>query len=827
MDGRRKRAPRERRVSGGDGGVSSRSTEVSRVHAGEEVGGRTLADAEAEIARLRTRLARLESAEAERRTAEDSLRRHTGFLETLLDTIPSPVFYKDNAGRYLGCNQAFAERVLGLPKAAIVGKRLQDLETVMPHALAEVYREHDERLFDDPGVQVYESQVQTAGGTLRDVVFHKATFEDGCGEIVGIVGIIVDVTEQKRIENELRKHRDQLDELVAQRTTQLADANARLHAEIGERERARDALRSSEERYRRLVETMNDGLFAQNAEGVITYANQALAEMLGYRTEELIGHAITEFMDADNARVFDAQFSERRKGRAAAYELSWCRADGREITTIMSPRAVQGADGRFAGSFVVVTDITQRRIAERQLRKSEERFAKAFWACPDSVVLTRLDDGTVLDANDGFFRTMGYRRDDVIGKSSLALNNWVDPEDRKLFVQMLRQTGECERMQTAFRTREGRAIPAIVSARLIEIDGEACVLSISRDLRDKIESENATRRSEARLRALIDNLPFDVWALDLHGRYVLQNAHSRAAWGNVLGKRPEELDLPPDLLAEWIEEDRRALDGEVVRTERTVERGGTSRVLANIIAPIVVDNETHGVLGVSMDVTDVRTAERRIRASEQRFEAVADYTCDWESWFGPDGTLRWMNRAVAAHTGYSIDECQRIDGFPVAIVHPDDRTLFNEAFAEACNGAAGGRVTFRIVRRDGQVATMEALWQPIYAAERACLGHRWSIRDIGARVADSDDTAQLRRQLESLTGQLRTLRGLLPVCTQCGRMRDDVDFWSEVEHYVRAHGDALRGLSICPACEQDDADSTSSTRLSARPSRDVDDASAP
>ena len=131
---------------------------------------------------------------------ENALRKHFLFLETLIDTIPNPIFYKNIKGEYTGCNDAFAA-YMGILKEEILGKTVYDLS---PNELADVYKKTDQELFDHPGVQVYEAQIRYANGTLHDVVFNKATFTDEYGNVSGLVGVILDVTDRKQAERRQR-----------------------------------------------------------------------------------------------------------------------------------------------------------------------------------------------------------------------------------------------------------------------------------------------------------------------------------------------------------------------------------------------------------------------------------------------------------------------------------------------------------------------------------------------------------------------------------------------------------------------------------------------
>ncbi|HLA79491.1 MAG TPA: ATP-binding protein [Vicinamibacteria bacterium] len=136
-----------------------------------------------------------------------------------------------------------------------------------------------------------------------------------------------------------------------------------------------------------------------------------------------------------------------------------------------------------------------------------------------------------------------------------------------------------------------------------------------------LEREEALRRSEALMRAFLESIPFDCWATDQDGRYVLQNSASVAHWGRRLGRTPAELDLPPPLLARWEENNARALGGEVVRGEVVLLQEGQERTYYNVIAPIWDGGRVRGTVGVNIDVSDRKRLEEQLRQA-QKMEAV-------------------------------------------------------------------------------------------------------------------------------------------------------------------------------------------------------------
>src|ERR1019366_5919589 len=185
----------------------------------------------------------------ERKRAEEALEDQARFLAnlaqflgSLMEAIPAPVFYKDVEGRYLGCNQAF-EKNLGVSREQIIGKTVYE---VAPRDLAEVYHQADEELLKRPGSQNYESSLLYADGTRHQVIFYKATYQDAEGEVSGLIGVILDITEHKRAEEQIQL---------------LADA----------------------------VQSSQDMICITDPENRFTFANRAFLQTYGYTAEEIMG----------------------------------------------------------------------------------------------------------------------------------------------------------------------------------------------------------------------------------------------------------------------------------------------------------------------------------------------------------------------------------------------------------------------------------------------------------------------------------------------------------------------------------------------------------
>ena len=158
------------------------------------------------------------------KAAEALVLRERNFLETLIEATPTPVFYKDRQGHYLGCNDAFL-KTTGRTREEVIGKTVFD---VAPRRVAQEYADRDEALYAHPGRQVYDYVVHQADGGVRHVIFHKATFRNPHGEVAGLIGVVLDVTELKQAEQSLQDLNLQLEAHVAARTDELKQAMGKL-----------------------------------------------------------------------------------------------------------------------------------------------------------------------------------------------------------------------------------------------------------------------------------------------------------------------------------------------------------------------------------------------------------------------------------------------------------------------------------------------------------------------------------------------------------------------------------------------------------------------
>ncbi len=149
-----------------------------------------------------------------------------------------------------------------------------------------------------------------------------------------------------------------------------------VHTEdLSERKKAEKKLRISEERFRMLVENMNEGLNICDNSGIVTYVNRKFLEMIGYAKKEVIGRSVIDFIEEGEREKYWQKIQERKKGGRTPYEITYIRKNGEKIIASVSPEPLFDKKGKFVGSYGVITDLTKRRLMEKKLRRSQETLS--------------------------------------------------------------------------------------------------------------------------------------------------------------------------------------------------------------------------------------------------------------------------------------------------------------------------------------------------------------------------------------------------------------------------------------------------------------------
>ncbi|HEY9594246.1 MAG TPA: PAS domain S-box protein, partial [Spirochaetia bacterium] len=232
-------------------------------------------------------------------------------------------------------------------------------------------------------------------------------------------------------------------------------------------------------------------LLVRERDGSIVGANHAASEFYGYSREQLCRMNIADINQLPRSEIAEKMAATKRDGRRHFVFPHKLQSGQVRIVDVYSHSvAVQGSDLLLS----IIHDISDRVRAERALVQSEAKFSKAFHASPDSININRLEDGLYLEINEGFTRTTGYTPEDVSGRSSMSsdLGIWANDSDRERLVAALRKCGEAD-IIAPFRRKDGSVLIGAMSARIIDIDGVPCVLSVTRDITERAKAEEQVR----------------------------------------------------------------------------------------------------------------------------------------------------------------------------------------------------------------------------------------------------------------------------------------------------------------------------------------------
>jgi PAS domain S-box-containing protein len=397
--------------------------------------------------------------------------------------------------------------------------------------------------------------------------------------------------------------------------------------DITERKLVEEALRESEERFRTLVETMRDGLGVQDENGLITYVNERACELSGYSREELIGRPAMELIDEPDREIFAEEFSRRQRGEAHSYEVKWIGKGGRKIAAIVSSAPIVDAEGKFEGSFAVITDITARKRSEEALRESEERY-RAVVDTQTDLVCRFLPDGTLTFVNEAICRFLGRKREEIIGQS---FYQYVHPDDR----EETRRNLESLSVENPLGMNEEKVILPSGEHRWLEWKNQALFddggrfiefQAVGRDTTEHKAAVEKLRASEERHRLLLEASPDPIVVYDIDGcaTYVNTAFVNTFGWSSreLLGKR---IDFVPE--ENWPETRvaiDRMLQGEKIQSFETRRMTKQGKILDIQISSSLFSDaggEPTGNIVILRDVSERKKVEDALRRREADLEA--------------------------------------------------------------------------------------------------------------------------------------------------------------------------------------------------------------
>jgi PAS domain S-box-containing protein len=393
---------------------------------------------------------------AERQQAESEIQRSYNLLRTVLESTADGIFVRDFEGRYVMVNPA-AARIAKMSVREMVGKK--DPE-ILPTEIARQIMEKDREIITSGETQRFEEDALVAG-ELRTLQVTKSCWRDGLGSVIGIVGVVQDITERKALEREL-------------------------------------VLRQA--RFDAFFKTANAGMVILDRELRYVQINETLAELNGPSVAEHVGKTVGEVLP-HLAPILEPMYRRMLATGEPALneEISGYtpKEPGVLRHWIASHFPLPGEDG-FIGIGGVVIEITARKRAESALQEQIRQNQLILQSTLDGFFKLRLD-GQVLEVNPAFSAIVGYSREELLGMKISELEAQETPEETARHIERVIQTGS-DRFQTKHRRKDGLIVDLEISASFVEIGCDRFIFCFARDITERVRAEKALRQSEQALR---------------------------------------------------------------------------------------------------------------------------------------------------------------------------------------------------------------------------------------------------------------------------------------------------------------------------------------
>jgi len=654
----------------------------------------------------------------ERKRAENALEESERRYRLLVHALPAAVYTCDAEGRVALFNQAAVELWGREPRPGddqwcgsyrIFTTRGEPLPLDQcPMAVT---------LREGRAVRGAEVIIERPAGERRHVLPYPEPLFDDDGRLVGAVNMLIDITDMRRAEADLKESRDVLT---------LAMRAGRMGAWWRDLDTGR--VWWSEE----LVDLfgMPPGYQPGPGGGIFDFIHD--------EERETMRLAVDRALETGDDYVVEFRF------RHATGEWRWMEGRGRAVT---------GAAGRPARLYGLGIDITDRKLAEQ-----DRAFLAAIVAHSDDAIVSKSLAGIITSWNDAAQRLFGYTADEAVGHPMTTLIPHGRRDEESRILARIRCGERVEPYDTARLTKDGRTIDVSVAVSPLRDEAGRVIgaSNVSHDITERKRTEAALRRSEMNFRALADNMSQLAWMCDVLGHAEWYNRRwyefTGTTWEEMKGDGWRKIQHPAhaERVARTLE---RARESEDIWEDIFPLRGrdGEYRWFLSRAVPIR-DAEGRIVrwFGTNTDITEQREAAERVRASEERFRLMADASpaLIWMS--GPDKKRTWFNRPWLEFTGRAMDQ-ELGDGWTSA-VHPEDLARCTDAYASSFDERRESRVEFRLRRHDGQFRWLLDHARPLHAGG-AFTGYIGSCIDVTDQVLARQSLERQQSLLEEAVYQ--------------------------------------------------------------------------
>jgi PAS domain S-box-containing protein len=509
--------------------------------------------------------------------------------------------------------------------------------------------------------------------------------------------------------------------------------------DISSRRQAEAAIKKSEERFRTLLSNAPIPMSLSTMDGVFVEVNDEFSTVTGYAREEVLGRTPVQVgMSADAARLRELLAVLADRGGFDG-EPTYTMKDGSR-RTFLGRGTMLRLDG-VPHVLVGMVDITERRKMEQRLRESEESFRAIFQISGVALTLSRVDDGTIVLANDEFLRAAGRAREEVVGRTTQEVGLFRDPDLRRELLEILARDGRHQREIEVSHPEGVRTF--LWSGAIVDIEGVPHLLGASLDITSRQHAEAKLRASEEFFRAAfqVSGVALSLSSM-AEGRIVEVNDEFLRVAGlgreEVIGRTVRELNIYPDpaLRSKFMEGYLR--DGKLSGEYTFRLPGGEVRQFLWSGVMVDLGGKSH-LLVAATDITERRVAEIALAESEDRFRTLTEQLPNSVLIFDLDrGGVSFANRMAEELIGIPRETLMGPGFNPFALVDESFHALMRQAQ--------------EVHRKGGDMGPMEMSFRTPSGAERQSIIHARPIVHHGSRlvICVITDITERRRMETSL-----------------------------------------------------------------------------
>lgn len=319
------------------------------------------------------------------------------------------------------------------------------------------------------------------------------------------------------------------------------DLNQQIYNQLEEKTKLLDTV----------VNSTPDGLYLVDRSRRFLYVNQAGLQLLCLEEGDVLGKTgedlgfPPEIMTPHNAGL-DSVFANRKMLTGETDYIH--HKDGLRYYTSYIFTPIFGKEGEVEKVLITYRDITELKLAQFALYKSDERFAKAFHGSPIASSIATFPEARLLDVNRSWLQIFGYFREEVLGRTTVELGLWSSLSDRNSTIQQLQKTGAIHDLEIRFCTKSGEVRDGLMNGEIIELNGECCILVMLLDITERKRAEVALFESEQKYRNLVETSQGMIWTVDAQGRLTFVNQAVRQFYGyepeEIIGRAFSEFTTP-------------------------------------------------------------------------------------------------------------------------------------------------------------------------------------------------------------------------------------------------------------------------------------------